>query len=70
MDELPIETLEQAANDPASATSDGLTVQSRSVDELIKLDEHLQKRAARAASTRRSGWAKLRMAQVVPPGTV
>jgi len=70
MDELPVEYFEQAADDPASATSDGLTVQSRSVDDLIKLDDHLQKKAARAASRRRTGWAKLKIAQVVPPGTV
>lgn len=70
MDEIPAEIFEQAASDPASATSDGLTVQSRSVDDLIKLDEHLQKKAAVARSSRKSAWARVRMAQVVPPGTV
>lgn len=70
MDELPIETFEQAATDPASATSDGLTIVSRSVDDLIKLDQYIQAKTARQAAPRRSAWARVKMAQAIPPGTV
>lgn len=56
--------IRDALEKPASATVDGRSATARSVDELIKADEHLGNKAGRTRST-----LPIRMAKLRPPGS-
>jgi hypothetical protein len=56
-------TIETAAENPQSASVDGVTVTQRSLSELIEADKYLQ---AKKASRRKN--RGLRYTRIVPPG--
>lgn len=56
-------TIENAAENPQSASVDGVTVTQRSLSELIEADKYLQ---AKKASRRKN--RGLRYTRIVPPG--
>ena len=72
MDLKPI--IEQAAADPASATTDGQSATSHSLPDLIEADKYLSAKAAAGivgpTGKRRSGLAGMRPATLTPPGAV
>lgn len=57
------ETIETAAVEPAQASGDGVSMQSRPISELIAADQYL---AAKRAAARSHGG--LRFAKIQPPG--
>lgn len=64
--------IEQAASDPASASSDGQAATARPIADLIAADQYLKSQAALANSdgSPRSGWGAVSIARAVPPGAV
>jgi len=61
------QTIADAATAPASASSDGQSVQAVKIDDLVKADEYLNAKDA----TRRTGkgWGGI-MSKRIPPGAV
>lgn len=55
--------IEAAVSAPKQVTTDGVTVEGRDVDELIKADQYLQNK--QAASSKSRG---LRFSKISPPG--
>lgn len=66
--------IEQAATEPASATSDGQSASSHPLPDLVEADQYLAGKTAvtgdNASGGPRSGWGMLRPARVIPPGAV
>lgn len=66
--------IEQAAAEPASATSDGQSASSHPLPDLIEADQYVKAKGAvtgtNPAGGPRSGWPALRPARVIPPGAV
>jgi hypothetical protein len=64
--------IEDALRDPSVHTVDGQTTQDRSIEELIKGEQHLATRGALCGTNRKGGkrspWNSLRPARVIPPG--
>ncbi len=63
-----IDTIKDAATEPAAATNDGRSMTARSIPDMIAADQY--KKASTALSGSKSGWNALRPARVVPPGSV
>lgn len=57
------EQIEQAANDPASVSVDGLSAAAKPIGEIIKADQYLS--AKNAAASRRRG---IRFSKIINPG--
>lgn len=68
MEESELETeIATAAQEPASAASDGQSATNRPIDDLIKADQYLtRKRVARC----RGFFGQIAIAKIVPPGAV
>lgn len=68
------EQIDQAISDPSSVTVDGTSVSARPIPELIEAakfaDEQALAQQTNRRGGRRSGWAGLAPAQVIPPGGV
>ena len=66
------EVISELAAAPASVSVDGQTVQERSADDLIKLDQYqASKRALKpTGGRRRSPFSILRPTSLIPPGNV
>lgn len=66
------DTIEQAAQDPAAATSDGQSATARPIADLIAADRYLKGQQAveevNVNGGPKSGWGALRTARVIPPG--
>jgi len=66
------DTIEQAAQDPAAAASDGQSATARPIADLIAADRYLKGQqateGANANGGPRSGWGALRAAKAIPPG--
>lgn len=60
--------IEDAAAEPASASTDGQSVSERPLSELIEADKYLASK--RATASGKSGWTRTRPAAVTPPGSV
>lgn len=67
-----VDTISDAATEPASASGDGQSMSARSIDDMIKADQYGKAATAAEQSNdfggRRSPWNGLRPARVVPPG--
>jgi len=57
--------IETAAGNPKSASGDGVSVTSHSIDELIKADKYLTAKRAKAGK-----WGGIKMQKLQPPGAV
>lgn len=62
------ETIETVAAGPAEVVSDGTSVTSQSLPDLIEADRYLKQQSALGSAG--SAWNCLRPARVVPPGAV
>lgn len=66
------DTIEEAAQDPASASSDGQSATARPIADLIAADRYLKGQQATESTNAqggpRSGWGALRAAKAIPPG--
>lgn len=65
--ELTPEQVAAAAASPSSVTVDGTTVQARSADDTIKLDQYAQQKA-NAASGGAQGARRMRFSKAILPG--
>lgn len=57
------------AKAPAQTTTDGLSVEERSADDVIKLDQYAQQKAAQAARRTKNPFKLLRTVALNPPGS-
>lgn len=66
------DTIESAAADPSSASSDGQSATARPLADLIAADKYLKGQDALTGTNAnggpRSGWGAVRMARAIPPG--
>lgn len=62
------DVIESAASDPKTATQDGNSLTSRSIDELIKADKYLA--GKRAVANGKSAWGATRPTRVVLPDSI
>lgn len=66
--------IEEVANDPAAASSDLGSATNQDLSKLIEADKYLAGKTAldgtNAQGGKKSGWAALRPARAIPPGSV
>lgn len=66
--EITNDDIATAALEPAEAEADGTKAQNRSIDELIKAQQHAA--TNRAVAGNASAWGLTRPARAVPPGSI
>ena len=61
--------IEQVAAEPQTVSTDGQSATEYGIDQLIDADKYLKGNAAETAGGPKTGWARVRMARAVPPGS-